>query len=288
MQRSSPKTRHKNTDNLVKFLPEKLRAILMAMPALAIAWSGGLDSRFLGHAARLCGCDILLIHASGPHLLPSETTFARAAANNANYLEVAINPLALPEVKANSRCRCYFCKKNLLEIIISELEKRGEKHILCDGGNADDGKVYRPGMAAVTEAGVKSPLALAGLGKREIRSLARLTGMPFPEQKARPCLLTRFSYGMPIEMAALDAVQQAEEKIAAFFTNEPTVDFRLRITPEPLLHLNQLQPEWRKPLMEILNAQGFANAGIQEMKPLSGYFDAAYSGRTYPHIGIRD
>ena len=102
-------------------LPEAFVAALRGLPPLAVAFSGGLDSRFLCHAARLCGCDVLALHARGPHIPPEESAQAAqwARENSLPLLLVDFDPLALPEVAANSRERCYGCKKGLITTPVS-------------------------------------------------------------------------------------------------------------------------------------------------------------------------
>ena len=131
---------------------------------LAVAFSGGLDSRFLCFALRRAGCDVLALHATGPHVPQAESEAARrwARAQGLPLLEVRHDPLSLPEVAVNSRERCYACKRALMRRLREALAAAGGCRILCDGSNADDLTAFRPGQRAVREAGVLSPLALAG------------------------------------------------------------------------------------------------------------------------------
>ena len=125
-------------------MPEAFAAALRGLPPLAVAFSGGLDSRFLCRAARLCGCDVLALHARGPHIPPEESAQAAqwARENALPLLLVDFDPLALPEVAANSRGRCYGCKKGLITALRAALRERGgerdkSRRLLCDGSNAD-------------------------------------------------------------------------------------------------------------------------------------------------------
>lgn len=255
---------------MVSLLPAALRRILQGMPAMALAFSGGLDSRFLCHAARLCGCRLLAVHARGPHMPPAESGFARrwAEARGIEYAEIVHDPLREPDVAQNNRNRCYACKKLLLQSI-RNLPRLKDFPVLCDGGNADDGRAFRPGMRAVREAGILSPLAMAGMGKEDIRRCARLTGMDFPGQQARPCLLTRLAYGIRPDADALAAIAAAEEEIGAL----TKANFRLRLLPEPQLHLAAPQDEILPELNRILRRHGFGEAKIAVVPDLSGFFD---------------
>ena len=193
----------------------------------ALAYSGGLDSRFLAHAARRLGFEPVLLHVVGPHVPPDETGYARdwAAENRLSYAEVPVDPLDLPLVAAGDRRRCYACKRELF----SRLKERTDLP-LCDGTNASDAGHYRPGLQAVRELGVLSPLALADLDKAAIRSLAARTGMAFPEQPPRPCLLTRLAYGMKPERETLAALAAGERAVRRVFASDGlSPDFRLRL-----------------------------------------------------------
>lgn len=255
-------------------LPEALREALRDSPRIALAFSGGVDSRFLACAALACGCDIVAIHASGPHIAPAETDFALEWLEKRRLPHgiIAYDPLPLPEVACNGRRRCYFCKKTLFENIKAYLAaKFAGQWILCDGGHAGDLKVYRPGLAAVREAGVISPLAKAGLEKADIRRLARAIGMDMPEQRARPCLLTRLNYGLKPDAAMLAALAECEEALADILP--PDMDFRLRLRPEPVLQISAEIASYKDGILETLAKHGFAGAKILEGGNISGFFD---------------
>lgn len=102
-------------EDLPIVLPEAFAAALRGLPPLAVAFSGGLDSRFLCHAARLCGCDVLALHARGPHIPPEESARAAqwARENSLPLLLVDFDPLALPEVAANSGSAATAVKRDL-------------------------------------------------------------------------------------------------------------------------------------------------------------------------------
>ena len=123
-------------------VPAALAAVLRGLPRVAVAFSGGLDSRFLCHAALLCGCDVLAVHVYGPHIPPQESAGAAAWARERGLrLHTArFDPLALAEVETNSPQRCYGCKTGLVALLRGELAPMAEAHdrVLCDGTNADD------------------------------------------------------------------------------------------------------------------------------------------------------
>ena len=247
----------------------------------ALAYSGGLDSRFLAHAAGLFGLKPLLLHVTGPHVPPEETDFARAWAekNALPFREAAVDPLSLPLVAAGSRERCYACKKKLFTCLLAETSLP-----LCDGTNASDTSAYRPGIRAVRELGVLSPLALAGFGKKEIHFFAEATGMEQPLQKARPCLLTRLPYGATPTGKMLAAIASGEKaaRVSLASAGLPEADLRLRlVAPERLeLHLidsdmEKLSAPSREELVRNIHAAmpGYPRPVLSAQASLSGFFD---------------
>ena len=258
---------------------KKLRACLRGQP-LALAFSGGLDSRFLAFVARQCGADMLLLHACGPHVPPAETACALrwAARQGLPLVQVAYDPLSLPGVAENSRERCYCCKSGLFARLADELAARGERRRLCDGTHADDLLRFRPGLRALREAGIWSPLAACGMGKEDIRRAAVALGMDDPEQKARPCLLTRLAYGLAPDAATLRAVAAAEQAVADVLAGSgmsagQPADFRLRLTPLPVLQCTPLTAAGRETVLTALAARGFPDAILREEADISGFFD---------------
>lgn len=293
-------------------LPQGLARLLQGLPPLAIAFSGGIDSRFLCHAALLCGCDVLAVHARGPHVPMEESALALswADARGLPLLVVDFDPLPLPEVAANSRQRCYACKQGLLAAIAkalahSEEVRRGAlagkgshgARLLCDGSNADDLTAFRPGLRALKEAGVLSPLAEAGMGKASIRAAARAAGLDNPDQCARPCLLTRLAYGLAPQKDVLRRIAAAESCLASLGWGAgeggaapgcqgrgggdapgqradcALGDFRLRLAPQPVLQAQFLPESLEGAVHRILEAHGFADCELLVGQGVSGFFD---------------
>ena len=250
--------------------------------AVAVAYSGGVDSRFLCHALLRAGLDVLALHARGPHVPEAESRLARRRARDMGLplLEVDFQPLEIPEVRANGPRRCYFCKASLMRCLREALTRReaadGTSRLLCDGSNADDMNSRRPGLRALKEAGVLSPLAEAGFGKEALRAEGAATGLEDPQQTARPCLLTRFAYGVQPTETALRRLAGAEEALARLKAPDgrPLLgDFRVRLTPEPLVQAQHL-PAGSLPLVDaVMNHCGLAPWKYREEAIISGLYD---------------
>jgi uncharacterized protein len=260
----------------------------------ALAYSGGMDSRFLAHAAKLLGFTPHLFMATGPQLSPEEASFGEnwARMRGLPFQTVAVSPLELPLVARNDKERCYECKRELFRCIKAALALGAGERIplpLCDGTNASDALCYRPGLKAVRELGVLSPLAMAGLTKADIYRLAALTGMERPEQKPRPCLLTRLPYGMKPSRELLQALAAGESAVLRALEGAglPDADLRLRLVPQAggervlelhMLHedMTQLPPALSKALPALIAEVAPALPAPAHLVPqssLSGFFD---------------
>ena len=200
-------------ETLEKRLAELERIITPRGSAL-VAFSGGVDSSLaLAVAARSLPKDrVLAVTSNNETYLPSELELACdfAASLGVEHLVVNTRELDDPNYASNPTNRCYFCKSTLY----SDLTRiAGEKGYACvvDGANKDDEGDYRPGRKAAKELGVVSPLSLAGIGKVEVRNLARYLGLPTWDKPALACLSSRFPYGQAITPEKLAQVARAEE-----------------------------------------------------------------------------
>ena len=247
---------------------------------LAIAYSGGLDSRFLAHSAKQMGFLPELFHVKGPHVPGGESQYPRdwARARGLPYHEVVYDPLRIPAVAAGSRNRCYACKKGLFSALLSETD-----FPLCDGTNTSDMGQYRPGIRALRELGIYSPLADSGLSKSMIHDCAALTGLENPGQRPHPCLLTRLPYDTSPEHDVLQLIEAGEEAIRRSWSEagwgDP--DFRLRLVSGRLeLHIasenwQHLSPELNERFLACLTrlAPLFPSPCVRRVEKLSGFFD---------------
>ena len=146
--------------------------------------------------------------------------------------------LAIPEAASNPPDRCYHCKRALFSRILAQARADGFDHVL-DGGNASDDASDRPGMRALRELGVLSPLRLCGLAKSDIRRLAREAGIPVWDKPSYACLATRIPAGTPITQADLARAERGEGKLTALGFADPRLRLRgedalLQVRPEQL------------------------------------------------------
>ena len=185
-----------------------LKEFFSAHPKAALAFSGGTDSAYLLHAAWEAGADVKPYFIQTLFQPKFELDDAKKLAPNLTVLSLDI--LTVPHVANNPENRCYFCKNALFSHLKAQAEADGYS-VLLDGTNASDQWEDRPGMRALEELGVLSPLRLCGLTKDEIRQLSKEAGLFTWDKPAYACLATRVQNGAEITVEDLQRVEQSEE-----------------------------------------------------------------------------
>jgi pyridinium-3,5-biscarboxylic acid mononucleotide sulfurtransferase len=250
----------------------RLNQLLAEFDRLAIAYSGGVDSTFLVWLVAMhLGRQALVMLAVSPLVSAREREEAQRLAQQLGFAveEIQVDLPSDDSIWANPPNRCYGCKKRLF----SELLRRAQElnyPRLVDGTNADDLQTYRPGLQALRELNVMSPLALAGLTKAEIRELSRLVGLSTWNKPSMACLATRIPYGTRITGDLLARIEQAEGFILSLGCSQVRVRVhgqlaRIEVHPEDFPRL--LEANRRDQILERFRQLGFVCVSLD----LAGY-----------------
>lgn len=214
------------TDELNKKY-EVLKNYFRKLGSVAIAFSSGVDSTFMLKVAHDVLDEKAVAVTARSHLFPvreknEAEEFCRK--EGIKHIFVDSDELKIPGFEKNPRNRCYLCKHELFEEIIEVAKQHGLAYV-CEGSNLDDNGDYRPGLQAVAELGVKSPLRECGLWKSEIRAISKELGLETWKKPSFACLSSRFVYGESITVEKLDMVDKAEQ----FLIDLGLVQERVRI-----------------------------------------------------------
>lgn len=236
---------------------------------LAVAYSGGIDSTLLLHAAgQALGAENALgLIASSETLTDEEFQAALAIARDFGFRleKIAYSELEIENYAENPLNRCYFCKNELFGRLGEAAEALGFER-LADGSTFDDlTGDYRPGMQAARERGVVSPFIECKLRKPDIRAMARALGLPNWDKPSGACLSSRFPYGTRITQERLDQVAEAEHALRALGFAQVRVRWhdsvaRIEVDPEAITRL--AEPELRQKAARAVREAGFRYAAL--------------------------
>lgn len=240
---------------------DDLRDYLKDLGGVAVAFSSGVDSTFLLKVAKdALGERVVAVTARSCSFPKRELDEAVAFCKKEGIRHVIVDSeeLSIEGFSHNPTNRCYLCKHELFEKIL-EVAKEYDLAYVVEGSNLDDNGDYRPGLMAVAELGIKSPLRAVGLTKQEIRDFSKELGLPTWDKQSFACLSSRFVYGEEITEKKLGMVDQAEQLLIDLGFHQLRVRIhgdiaRIEVLPEEfekvLLH--------REEIVEKLRGYGFS------------------------------
>ncbi len=227
---------------------EDLKRRIAMLGSCAVAFSSGVDSALLLYAAKeALGSKAVAVTAIAPFFPERESDESRSFCKEIGVDQVIleINPEDIPEFESNPKDRCYHCKLNLFNNFMDFAASRGLSAVI-EGSNADDVSDYRPGMKALAELDIKSPLKEAGLTKDEIRTLSKAFGLPTWNKPSFACLASRIPYGEKITRDKLSIVESAEKYLLELGFKQFRVRFHEELNGGKLARLEVLPGDFAR------------------------------------------
>lgn len=253
----------------------RLRNILIGCEQAIIAYSGGVDSTLLLRVA----CEVLgkenvtaqhavsCLHSAADHEQAAELV-KKTEGLNCVYQTLSLFPLRSRKFTANTDARCYICKLKMYSALLAFRDEQGSKAIVLDGTNFDDLTGDRPGLQALAELSIPTPLADVGLHKNEIRLIAKEMGLPNWNYPSNSCLATRIATHLPISRPLLDQISRAE----VFLQQKNFTDCRVKTDRKKILILIRSEELMRCREMYNEIRMYFQNIGLlHEMISIKAY-----------------
>ena len=267
---------------------EKLISIIEKCDNLIVAFSGGVDSTFLLHVANeVIEGNVVAVTAQSPLHPERETEFTKKFAKRLNIKHIIMQSREMiwADFVANTKDRCYVCKKMLAEDLLKIASDMGIKHV-AHGANMDDLDDFRPGLRAAREMSIEAPLVDAGMTKKDIRFLSKEMDLVTWDKPSMACLASRIPYGTLITDEALDRIDRAEQFVLSLGFIDCRVRYhgeiaRIEVNPEDFERL--IDEKTRMAIISKFKKIGFLYISLD----MEGYIQGSMNRSFYNKQDIK-